>query len=190
MGFGDWFFGGGTKTSQHDLLNQQQKGMLGEVGNLARNSLSTYQGSPDEFFLNRYQEPMRRQYDNTLAGLQATPERHSSSRRMQEYGAQQNYLSGLGQARADWLNQERLRQMQAAEAQRQRQMGYYNLGLGTKAFENVAQQDKGFLGKYVTPTLGLASSLMSLYGQGQTGGFFGQGNNLNQSDYEKMRGGI
>jgi len=173
----------GPQTQTVDALTPEQKKLLGYSAEQARNFDTTYQGNAPEYFQQRYEDPMHGQYQSTLRGLQSTPERHASSRRNMEYGAQQSYLSSLGQARAEWLNQERLRQMQAAEAAKQRQLGYTQTALGTKAFDTMVtqpQNEPGLLGR-IGQGLNLAGTGMGLYQGGQDAGMWGGGENLGPS---------
>lgn len=178
-GLGNLLFGKqtGPSTTTVSNLTPQQQGLM-DLGVQRANTFdTTYQGNAPDYFEQRYAQPMRQQYQSTLAGLQASPERHASSRRNQEYGAQQNYLSSLGQARASWLDQERQRQMQAAEAAKARQQGYWATGLNRDAQSTVVNpgsQGQGLLGM-LGSVAGLASAGMGLYKGGQSSGLWGQG---------------
>lgn len=165
----DSFFGG-TNYLTKTLLTGNQQSMLdnmnsqyNKLGGMADRMQSTYQGSPETYFQDSILSPLRNQYQDTLSNLDATGKRHSSFNVRMKQQASQSFLDQVGSQRANWLNQERLREMQAAENLRQSQMNLYglqnstaNTALGTRAFENIAQQDTGMLGKI--------SSLMNLGG--------------------------
>lgn len=165
----DAFFGG-TNYSQFSTLTGNQRSLLDSLntqytnlGNMANRMQSTYQGSPESYFQDSILNPLRNQYQDTLSNLNATGKRHSSFNVRMKQQAAKSYLDQVGEQRANWQNQERLREMQAAENLRQAQMNLYGMqnsvattALGTRAFENVAQQDSGILGKM--------SSLMNLGG--------------------------
>jgi len=173
----DAFFGGtdfkkfSTLTGNQENLLNQLSNQYSSLGEMAGRMQSTYQGAPQDYFNQAIGNPLRSQYQNTLANLRHTGKRHSSATQNMINKAGQNYLQQLGQQSAEFANQERLREMQAAENLRQAQMNLYGLqnqvagtSLGTRAFENVAVEDSGMLGKI--------SSLINLGGS-VAGGFMG-----------------
>lgn len=175
MDTGDSFFGG-TTYKQLGLLSPEQSGLLGSMiqnyGSLnerAGRMQSSYQGAPEEYFQNSILNPQRALYNQNMAALNQTGKRHSSFTNVMRNKANQQYLTGIGQMHSDFLNQERLREMQGINDLRNQQAALYGLAnqvgglaLNRDTFENIAQQDSGILGK-ISGLMNLGGSIGSMF---------------------------
>jgi len=177
-------FFGGTTYDTKNLLTAGQQGLLSQminqysnIGNMAANMQSTYQGAAGDYFEQAIGAPMRSEYQEALSGLRHTGKRHSSFNTNQQRKLSQDFLTQIGSQRAQFSEEERLREMQALENLRASQLGLYGLqgqlgasATGIRAFENIAEQDAGMLGQLST-MLNLGGSLGSMF----AGGFSGVG---------------
>lgn len=174
---------GGTDYKSFSTITPEQQGLLSSMisnysalGNKADIMKSAYQGAPENYFSNSFVRPMKEQYLNSIADLKHSMGRHSSASSAAVSKARSSYLTGLGQQRSEFLNQERLREIQSLNDLRAAQQGMYGLqnqagatALGTRAFENVAQQDSGTLGQIMS-MINAGGSIGSMFG-----GFASQG---------------
>jgi len=76
---------------------------------------SAYQGQAEDYFNQAYRDPMRKELEYALGEAQHSPNRFSSAREAIEGKLKGDYLSQLGQSRAQMLDTERLREMEAKE---------------------------------------------------------------------------
>lgn len=180
--------GGFKKTSTLDpgqqrtlnmYSNQTQQYMPQTTRALANSALapqSAYQSLPgwEQEFQAGVMRPGEQQLRQNLAGLQASPERHSSFRRTQEQNMRQDFSNQIAQQRYQQMMQERQMQQSGMENAFQRQQGaltqmnnLYATGLNRDAVKaEYKEGSSGLLGGLLSSAAGKASSYF-------TGGLFG-----------------
>jgi hypothetical protein len=158
------------------LTQQYMPQTTGALANLALKPQSAYQSLPnwEQDFQSGVVRPGDMQLRNNLAGLQASPERHSSFRRTQEQNMRQDFSNQIAQQRYNQMMQERQMQQSGMENAFQRQQNalgemnnLYSTGLNRNAVQNQYNEGStGLLGGMLTSMAGKATSYMS-------GGLFG-----------------
>lgn len=134
------------------------------LANSALAPQSSYQTLPgwEQAFQQGVVNPGQYQLRQNLAGLQASPERHSSFRRSQEQNMRQDFSNQISQQRYQQMMQERQMQQSAMENAFQRQQSalgqmnnLYSTGLNRQAIQAQYQQgSSGLLGGLISGAAG------------------------------------